>query len=207
MPMSFPKPPADSARPGDRCLTRSGAEVTVTRIYSEDGNWFAGIRYVNPADQPDGLGYLREGEDGNHEWEHSLVDRETWSTEYHTDASGELQQTIVTGSERGLRPAPDPDAPYGSCEFCSEPATHTADPDGTGLVPVCREHCEAGASEPAPSRAVLTNVVETVVLGVRAYHVECQCGFKTKPVNREARALARAKVHGEQAHGASEEGR
>jgi hypothetical protein len=49
---------------------------------------------------------------------------------------------------------------------------------------------------------ILTRIVETDVLGCKAYHVDCDCGFKSQRYDREATALRHAKKHTQLKHGA-----
>lgn len=61
--------------PGDLFLTRDSKVGRVLRLTREDGVEFAWFRYLDPADQPEGKGYVMEGPDGNHVWEHCVHDR------------------------------------------------------------------------------------------------------------------------------------
>lgn len=50
------------------------------------------------------------------------------------------------------------------------------------------------------TQTVYTKVVETDVLGVKAYHVDCSCGFKSKRYDHEVTAQKHALMHAKHAH-------
>lgn len=50
------------------------------------------------------------------------------------------------------------------------------------------------------SPVVLTRIYETEVLGMKAYHVECDCGFKSSRKDYQSEAVRTAKRHADSKH-------